>query len=222
MTHAGKAVTIGLADTSMRVIDQHGELIATVPRNGTGEISRFKAYGTAQAANGGAGGDQTSRVTAATRHDRVMSPPAPPLNCRRCGRPVDISRDQYDVFEQMHYVCFHYEYGHAPVDPDEECGAGGCPSQSVNPRPDRRPGQQPPRPDTVLAGSWTWHPNLRRFLELVSFYAGYSFDGSDWLAIENGLEGLQARTRPSTTRSLAARNLASVSARTPTPVTRSQ
>ena len=27
-------------------LDQHGELITTVPRNGTSEISRFKAYGT--------------------------------------------------------------------------------------------------------------------------------------------------------------------------------
>jgi hypothetical protein len=39
----------------------------------------------------------------------------------------------------MHYVCFHYEFEHEPVDPDEECGAGGCPSAAVNPRPDRRP-----------------------------------------------------------------------------------
>ena len=45
-SHAGKTVTIQLADTPLRVLDQHGELITTVPRNGTGEISRFKAYGT--------------------------------------------------------------------------------------------------------------------------------------------------------------------------------
>jgi hypothetical protein len=45
-SHAGQTVTIQLGDTSLRVIDQHGELIATVPRNGTGEISRFRAYGT--------------------------------------------------------------------------------------------------------------------------------------------------------------------------------
>ena len=44
--HAGQTVTIELGDTSLRVIDQHGELITTVPRNSTGEISRFKAYGT--------------------------------------------------------------------------------------------------------------------------------------------------------------------------------
>jgi transposase InsO family protein len=45
MTHAGQTVTIDLGDTSLRVIDQHGELITTVPRTGTREISRFKARG---------------------------------------------------------------------------------------------------------------------------------------------------------------------------------
>ena len=38
-------MTTGLGDTTLRVIDQDGELITTVPRHGTGEISRFKAYG---------------------------------------------------------------------------------------------------------------------------------------------------------------------------------
>jgi hypothetical protein len=46
--HAGQTVTIELGDTSLRIIDQHGELITTVPRNGSGEITRFKAYGTRQ------------------------------------------------------------------------------------------------------------------------------------------------------------------------------
>lgn len=59
--------------------------------------------------------------------------------CARCKRPVRISADQYDVFEQMHYVCFHYEFEHDPIDPDEECTAGGCPSRTVNARPMRRP-----------------------------------------------------------------------------------
>ncbi len=45
-SHAGQTVTIELGDTTLRVIDQHGELITTVPRNSTGEISRFKVYGT--------------------------------------------------------------------------------------------------------------------------------------------------------------------------------
>jgi len=32
----------------MRVIDQHGELITTIPRATNGEITWFKAYGTSQ------------------------------------------------------------------------------------------------------------------------------------------------------------------------------
>jgi len=36
----------GPGDTTLRIIDQHGDLLTTVPRNSTGEISRFKAYGT--------------------------------------------------------------------------------------------------------------------------------------------------------------------------------
>jgi hypothetical protein len=32
--------------------------------------------------------------------------------CRRCGRPVRVYRDSYEVFERMHYVCFHYEFEH--------------------------------------------------------------------------------------------------------------
>lgn len=59
--------------------------------------------------------------------------------CLRCHRPVDVEADNYEVYERMHYVCFHYEYEHDPVDVDEECGAGGCPSRSVHPRPNRRP-----------------------------------------------------------------------------------
>ena len=44
-SHAGKIVTIETGDTTLRIIDEHGELITTVPRTSTGEISRFKAYG---------------------------------------------------------------------------------------------------------------------------------------------------------------------------------
>jgi len=44
-SHAGQTVTIEPGDTTLRVIDQHGELLSIVPRNGIGEISRFKAYG---------------------------------------------------------------------------------------------------------------------------------------------------------------------------------
>jgi hypothetical protein len=46
LRHARQTVTLELSETALRVIDQHGELITTVPRSGTVEISRFKAYGT--------------------------------------------------------------------------------------------------------------------------------------------------------------------------------
>ncbi len=49
-SQAGQTVTIQLGDTALRIIDQDGELITTVPRASTGEISRFKAYGSRQPA----------------------------------------------------------------------------------------------------------------------------------------------------------------------------
>jgi hypothetical protein len=43
-SHAGETVTIQLGETTLRIIDQHGELITTVPRAANGEITRFKAH----------------------------------------------------------------------------------------------------------------------------------------------------------------------------------
>jgi hypothetical protein len=57
-----------------------------------------------------------------------MSGEAEKLTCVRCGREVRLNRESYEIFERMHYVCFHYEFEHDPYDPDEECNAGGCPS----------------------------------------------------------------------------------------------
>jgi len=45
-SHAGKTATIELADTTLRVMDEHGGLITTAQRTGPVEISRFKAQGT--------------------------------------------------------------------------------------------------------------------------------------------------------------------------------
>jgi hypothetical protein len=53
------------------------------------------------------------------------------LVCRRCGLAVSAGAEQYDVFEQMHYVCFHYEFEHKG-DPDVECAAGGCPAAGAS------------------------------------------------------------------------------------------
>ncbi|WP_203919059.1 hypothetical protein [Rugosimonospora africana] len=63
----------------------------------------------------------------------------PDLTCRRCGRPVERFADQFDLFEQMHWVCFHYEFEHGDIDPDWVCAAGGCPSavHSPTPRPEK-------------------------------------------------------------------------------------
>jgi len=53
------------------------------------------------------------------------------LVCRRCGLAVRENAGQFEVFERMHYVCFHYEFEHGDNDVDQECGAGGCPSVSL-------------------------------------------------------------------------------------------
>jgi len=46
--------------------------------------------------------------------------------CKRCGRPVVVNVKHFDLFEQMHWVCFHLEYEHGDHDPDEPCGVPGC------------------------------------------------------------------------------------------------
>lgn len=38
--------------------------------------------------------------------------PAVPLTCRRCHQAVIANADSFEVFEQMHYTCFHYEFEH--------------------------------------------------------------------------------------------------------------
>ncbi|MEU8604731.1 hypothetical protein [Streptomyces parvulus] len=35
---------------------------------------------------------------------------------------------------------------------------------------------------------WIWGRNLRAFLELLSRYAGYTFDETDWVTIEAGIQ----------------------------------
>jgi hypothetical protein len=59
--------------------------------------------------------------------------------CIRCGRPVRVNADQYEVFERMHWVCFHYEFEHetavADGDPDQACRDPGCPARAFDPAP---------------------------------------------------------------------------------------
>ena len=45
--------------------------------------------------------------------DGVSGPdPVGDLACRRCGRSVRIGRANFEMFEGMHFVCFHYEFEH--------------------------------------------------------------------------------------------------------------
>ena len=46
--------------------------------------------------------------------------------CKRCKKPVTLNAKNYDVFEQMHWLCFHLEFEHDD-DPDKACGDPSCP-----------------------------------------------------------------------------------------------
>ncbi|WP_457325854.1 hypothetical protein, partial [Roseateles sp. P5_E11] len=43
------------------------------------------------------------------------------LICARCNLPVEKNAESYEVFERMHWLCFHLEFEHQG-DPDEPCG----------------------------------------------------------------------------------------------------
>jgi hypothetical protein len=64
--HARQIVTIQLAETTVRVIDQNGELITTGPRNGTGEISRVQGLSVHAASQG----DATPETALACHQDQ--------------------------------------------------------------------------------------------------------------------------------------------------------
>jgi hypothetical protein len=57
------------------------------------------------------------------------------LCCVRCGRPVIRSLDAYNVFEKMHWVCFHYEFEHGDYDVDAACRDPACPSRMIDEAP---------------------------------------------------------------------------------------
>jgi hypothetical protein len=46
--------------------------------------------------------------------------------CQRCNEPVIVNADSYEVFEKMHWLCFHLEFEH-DTDPDQACGDPDCP-----------------------------------------------------------------------------------------------
>lgn len=46
--------------------------------------------------------------------------------CRKCRNPVK-NKEQYDLFEGMHWLCFHFEFEHGEYDGDEPCDDPSCP-----------------------------------------------------------------------------------------------
>ena len=45
--------------------------------------------------------------------------------CVKCNKPVEVNRELYEVYEKMHWLCFHLEYEHED-DPDRPCNDTGC------------------------------------------------------------------------------------------------
>jgi hypothetical protein len=49
-----------------------------------------------------------------------------PKICVRRGKPVTVNTDNYDLFEGMHWLCFHLEFEYQG-DPDTRCTDFACP-----------------------------------------------------------------------------------------------
>jgi hypothetical protein len=52
--------------------------------------------------------------------------------CQRCGEPVELDHEDFELFERMHPECFHYAFEHDLTKPGlaehEDCGDPACPS----------------------------------------------------------------------------------------------
>lgn len=46
--------------------------------------------------------------------------------CASCGKPVSSSRKNYELFEHMHWICFHFEFEHGDHDRDQPCDDPSC------------------------------------------------------------------------------------------------
>jgi hypothetical protein len=46
--------------------------------------------------------------------------------CARCGSAVTVNRENYELFERMHWLCFHLAYEHK-ADVDAPCSDTSCP-----------------------------------------------------------------------------------------------
>jgi hypothetical protein len=56
--------------------------------------------------------------------------------CIRCQKPVLANADNYELFERMHWLCFHLEFEHEG-DPDMPCSDPSCPWSSIDRLSDR-------------------------------------------------------------------------------------
>jgi len=53
------------------------------------------------------------------------------LRCRRCRRPISSDPEiALDIFEGMHWLCFHLEFEHGD-DPDRACSDATCPWRRI-------------------------------------------------------------------------------------------
>lgn len=52
--------------------------------------------------------------------------------CKLCRQPVRVNEDYYDVFEGMHWLCFHLSFEHGNYDPDEPCDDLNCPWNRID------------------------------------------------------------------------------------------
>jgi hypothetical protein len=51
--------------------------------------------------------------------------------CVSCGKPVVCHKNEYEIFEKMHWICFHLEFEHGDFDPDEACEDPSCPWNQI-------------------------------------------------------------------------------------------
>jgi hypothetical protein len=119
------------------------------------------------------------------------------LECRRCHRAVKVSAAQFEVFERMHYVCFHYEFEHGEFDVHEECTAGGCPSASLAKGRDRVIATaRDLAEETALGAPWTnaaLHEYLEAFASWLDDSDGYYLNrrtvppGNGWQVVNDAL-----------------------------------
>jgi len=90
------------------------------------------------------------------------------LLCCRCHRIVRVGAAEYDTFEQMHYVCFHYQFEHGDFDVDESCGLAGCPSAANGSGKQTVTATAPALALAAAAGERWSNPALHEYLEALA------------------------------------------------------